>query len=404
MQAVDDRYEPRLTRMLEVISGSTSFIILSFPVWGSLLWPEIAAYFIILFDVYWLYKSIGLAVNASRGYIMIRRANRVNWLEKARELEHYEKLQHIIFVPTVNEPEEILHRTLTFFSSQEFDTKKINIVLATEAKVPKQLEVCQELAKEFREKLGKIWVTQHTLADGEIIGKSSNLAYASQVVKEDIERNGWDKNWVTATSCDADVSFHVKYFAKLSYDFLTNKHRYLRFWQGPILFYNNIWRVPMPVRVVNTVYSIGQLAYLMTPQTTFNYSSYSLSWKLLEEAGFWDVDVIPEDWHLFFKAFFSHKGQVDVESLPLPLYADAAEGSGYWDSVKSNYLQVRRWAWGITDLAYAVRMYKNNPDVPFGNFAFRMARAIEHHVLWPVNFFIITFGATIPTLVNPAFK
>ena len=404
MQAVDDRYEPRLTRMLEVISGSTSFIILSFPVWGSLLWPEIAAYFIILFDVYWLYKSIGLAVNASRGYIMIRRANRVNWLEKARGLEHYEKLQHIIFVPTVNEPEEILHRTLTFFSSQEFDTKKINIVLATEAKVPKQLEVCQELAKEFRDKLGKIWVTQHTLADGEIIGKSSNLAYASQVVKEDIERDGWDKNWVTATSCDADVSFHVKYFAKLSYDFLTNKHRYLRFWQGPILFYNNIWRVPMPVRVVNTVYSIGQLAYLMTPQTTFNYSSYSLSWKLLEEAGFWDVDVIPEDWHLFFKAFFSHKGQVDVESLPLPLYADAAEGSGYWDSVKSNYLQVRRWAWGITDLAYAVRMYKNNRDVPFGNFAFRMARAIEHHVLWRVNFFIIPFGATIPTLVNPAFK
>jgi len=257
MQAVDDRYEPRLTRMLEVISGSTSFIILSFPVWGSLLWPEIAAYFIILFDVYWLYKSIGLAVNASRGYIMIRRANRVNWLEKARGLEHYEKLQHIIFVPTVNEPEEILHRTLTFFSSQEFDTKKINIVLATEAKVPKQLEVCQELAKEFRDKLGKIWVTQHTLADGEIIGKSSNLAYASQVVKEDIERDGWDKNWVTATSCDADVSFHVKYFAKLSYDFLTNKHRYLRFWQGPILFYNNIWRVPMPVRVVNTVYSIA---------------------------------------------------------------------------------------------------------------------------------------------------
>jgi Glycosyl transferase family group 2 len=404
MKEVEDRYEPRLTRSLEVISGSTSFAILSFPVWGSLLWPEIAAYFIILFDVYWLYKSVTLAVNATRGYLAIKKANKVNWSEMAEKLENYDKLQHIIFIPTVNEPEEILHRTLTFFASQECDTKKISLVLATEAKVSKQLPICKELAEEFKEKFGNIWVTQHVLTDGEVIGKASNLKHAGHVVLKNLSTLGWDKDFITATSCDADVSFHVKYFAKLSYDFLINKNRYLRFWQGPILFYNNIWRVPMPVRVVNTVYSIGQLAYLMTPQTTFNYSSYSLSWKLLEETGFWDPDVIPEDWHLFFKAFFSHKGLVDVESLPLPLYADAAEGSGYWDSVKSNYLQVRRWAWGITDLSYAIRMYKNNPEVPFGNFAFRMARAVEHHVLWPVNFFILTFGATIPTLVNPAFK
>ena len=405
MKQIPDRYDPKLTRFLEAASASVSFVLISFPVWGSLTVPELAAYFIILFDVYWLYKSVTLAVNATRGYLAIKKTVKIDWAAKAHALPDANKLKHLIFIPTVNEPEEILRRTLNFLANQEYDATKIHPVIATELKVPSQLSVAKRVAQEFEGKLGRIWITQHELKPGEVIGKSSNLAYASRFMKEEIEKLGWDKDFITVTSCDADVAFHTKYFALLSVKFLQNPLRYLRFWQGAILFYNNIWRVPMPIRIINTVYSIGQLADLMRPHSTFNYSSYSLSWRLLEESDFWDVDVIPEDWHLFFKTFFSHKGLVGVESIYVPLYADAAEGSGYWESVKSNYFQVRRWAWGITDLTYALKMYfKNKAEVSFSNFIFRFARAVEHHTLWPVNWFFLMFGATVPTLINPAFK
>lgn len=405
MKDVVDRYDPKLTRYLEIASGSVSFFLISFPIWGSLTLPEIAAYTIILFDVYWLYKSATLALNATRGYLAIKKTVKENWWERAKKLKDYDKLEHIIFIPTVNEPEDILRRTLTFLANQEFDTKKIHIVMATEAKVPSQYTISEELKKEYSKNFGQFWITQHTLTPGEVIGKSSNLAFAGKLIKDEIEKLGWDKKFVTATSCDADVAFHTKYFARLSYMFLKSRARYLTFWQGAILFYNNIWRVPMPIRVINTLYSISHIAVQMRPATTFNYSSYSMSWKLLEGAGFWDVDVIPEDWHLFFKTFFSHRGQVGIEYMFLPLYADAAEGSGYWSTVKSNYLQVRRWAWGITDLTYAMKMYlKNRREVPFGNFFFRFLSAAEHHTLWPVNWFFLMVGTNIPVWVNPAFK
>lgn len=405
MKIIADHYDPKLTRFLEAASASVSFFLISFPIWASLTIPELAAYFIILFDVYWLYKSVTLAVNATRGYLAIKKSVPLDWGAKAQDLINSDKLRHIIFIPTVNEPEEILRRTLNFLANQEYDTSKIFPVIATELKVPGQLEVANKVAQEFKGKLGQIFITQHELHPGEVIGKSSNLSFASRFMKEEIEKLGWDKDFITVSSCDADVAFHTKYFAMLSVKFLQNPRRHLRFWQGAILFYNNIWRVPMPIRIINTVYSIGQLADLMRPHSTFNYSSYSLSWRLLEESDFWDVDVIPEDWHLFFKTFFSHQGLVGVESLYVPLYADAAEGSGYWESVKSNYFQVRRWAWGITDLTYALKMYfKNKSEVPFSNFIFRFGRAVEHHTLWPVNWFFLMFGATVPTLLNPAFK
>jgi hypothetical protein len=209
---------------------------------------------------------------------------------------------------------------------------------------------------------------------------------------------------LTVTSCDADVAIPDKYFSNISYQFLKHPEPYLRFWQGALVFYNNIWRVPLFVRVVHTIYSISGVAELSRPHSNFNYSTYTLSWRLLEETDFWDVDVVAEDWHLFFKAFFSHKGKVDLESVFLPLYADAVEGQGYWQSFVAQYAQNRRWAWGVTDIAYAVKQFsKYRREISVTNFTFRFLAALQQHLLWPVTWWILTLGATIPPLINSQF-
>jgi hypothetical protein len=186
---------------------------------------------------------------------------------------------------------------------------------------------------------------------------------------------------------------------------LTSENPYSKFWQAAILFYNNIWRVPIFVRVVHTIYSINGIAELMRPGSNFNYSTYSISWRLIEKSGFWDSDVVPEDWHLFFKAFFANRGDVELESVYLPLYADAAEGQTYWGSLKAQYVQNRRWAWGITDIAFAMtRFIKFRKRVPIAAFLARFIRATEQHVLWPVNWWLITLGAVLPPLLNSSFR
>ena len=393
-------------RLFEIVPGLFSWALLTSPFWASFIAPVAVAYFIIFFDIYFFYRAALLGINSLRGYFKIQRTVKVGWLEKLRgEGLPWQKVRHIVLIPTYKEPLEILDRTLTFLAESEFPAKQIDVCLATEKREEKVLEKAALLRKRFESRFNRFWITKHEIKGGEVAGKSSNLAYAAREVEKLIVQEGYDKDFVTATSCDADVCLHPKYFSTLTYQFLTSEKPYSKFWQAAILFYNNIWRVPMLVRIVHTIYSINGIAQLMMPGSNFNYSTYSASWRLLEKTDFWDVDVIPEDWHLFFKAFFAHRGEVELESIYLPLYADAVEGQTYWESLKAQYFQTRRWAWGVTDIAYAVTSFlKNRKRVSLTNFTVRFARAAEQHLLWPVNWWILTLGAALPPLLNPGFR
>jgi len=124
----------------------------------------------------------------------------------------------------------------------------------------------------------------------------------------------------------------------------------------------------------------------------------------LDRAGYWDADKIPEDWGIFFKALFKTKDKVEVEPLYLPIYVDAALAKGFWATFKNQYEQYKRWAWGVSDIPWIIENYFKNPKVRFWDKTTRLIYALWVHLLWPVNWFIITIGITLPTLINPAFS
>lgn len=395
-----------ITRSAEIATPLISWILLTSPFWASFIIPNVVVYFIFIFDLYFLYKASALGINSFRSYLKIRSSTKTNWIEKMRsEKLDYSKLLHVIFIPTYKEPLAILQRTLTFLAEQEFPSGQLIVVLAGEKREAAFEEKAKILKSEFSNFFHEIIITTHTLKEGEVAGKSSNQNYAAGIVKAYIENNSLDKNFITATSCDADVSIHPKYFSNLSYLFLKNPNRYTRFWQGALVFYNNIWRVPFFVRVVHTIYSIVDVAELMRAQTNFIYSSYSASWVLMEKTGFWDPDVISEDWHLFFKAFFATQGEVEIEAIFLPLFGDAVESSSYWGSFTAQYQQNRRWAWGAVDIGYALKQFLvHRKVISIPNFILRFTKALEQHLLWPVNWWIVTLGATLPPLLNKQFQ
>ena len=125
---------------------------------------------------------------------------------------------------------------------------------------------------------------------------------------------------------------------------------------------------------------------------------------MIDEIGYWDTDVIPEDWRLFFKAFFAREGKVIVEPIFLPINADAAEAEGTMKTLVNQYEQVKRWAWGVSDTPYVIKKWLMSDDVPFWEKTIRVLRVIEDHFLWPVNWFAITIGALMPPLLNDKFS
>jgi cellulose synthase/poly-beta-1,6-N-acetylglucosamine synthase-like glycosyltransferase len=397
------RYPAGITRFLEIFVPSLSWILITMPLWLSFWHPALVAYLVITFDVFWFYKSLTLGLHAIKSFVTLNAHVKIDWLGLAKNEEHYKELQHVIIIPEYQEPIHILRRTLENLTKQDFPKEKIFVVLAMETKDPESPETADILRKEFEEKFGKFIITRHTLVPGEVAGKSSNMAYAGREIVAKLKSWRIPLTYVTVTSCDADALLHPKYFSYLAHLFLSDSERAYHFYQGAILFYNNIWRIPLPSRVVNTMFSISNLAILSQKNKLINFSTYSLSLASASQAGYWGIDVIPEDYHMFFKIYFMLGEKVRTKSIFLPILLDSAESHGFWRTMVNQYEQSKRWAWGISDIPYVIRNAMVHSEIPFPDRLRRVLQLLEQHVFWPSNWFILTIGSVLPPLVNPAF-
>jgi len=400
------KHDRIIQRFLEILPGFVSWNLILFPYWGILVIPSAVAYFILFFNIFWFYQSLQIAISSIISHTRIQAAKIYDWMGDVRGFPDWQKVQHVVIIPTYKEPIHILERTFESLASQEFPTKQIIPVLAMEGK-----EVAQDRNAKWevlKAKYGNVFrhmfMTVHELEMGEVTGKASNERFAAVWVKENyIDPNKLDIDYFTVTSCDADHKFHPKHFACLTYKFLDNPDRYKRFWQPSVMFYNNIWEIPAITRVPNTFMTIWNLAQLARKDRLINAQNYCLSFKLLDEVGYWDADKIPEDWGIFFKAYFKNGGDVEVEPIYLPVKVDAAQSTSFFKTLQNQYEQYKRWAWGVSDDPWIIRQYLTNPDIPFWSRTMRLITVMWAHFLWPVNWFIITIGLTLPTIINPAF-
>lgn len=402
------RHPIRTRRALEILPGFFSWSLILFPFWGSFIFPVAVAYYVIAFTVYWLYRSINLAVLSIAAHFKIKASTIFDWIGglKTDFPSRWNKIHHIIVIPTYQEPLSTLQRTLAALSNQTYPLANLHVMISFEEREGAAAQAkAAELEKEFQKTFGHLWFTHHPDIEGEVKGKSSNTSWGAKAAKKIlIDTEGFDINDVTISSEDADALFHHQYFAALTDSFLRLSERYNRIWQGSIVFYNNIWKVPAPVRVLSAIFSVNQMYILMRKDRLVNFSTYSTSLKHVDEIGYWDTDVIPEDYRLFFKSYFAKKGRFEVEPVFLPIYADAAESTTTRGTLINQYQQLSRWAWGVSDDAYIIRQYVLTEGVPWGDKTIRVLKVIEDHFLWPVNWFAITISAMLPPLLNPEFS
>lgn len=403
------RHPIRTRRALEILPGVISWSLILFPVWGSLIVPEFVAYYVITFAVYWLYRSVTLAVFSTLAHFKISASKRFDWigyLEKEYP-EKWNSIHHIIVIPTYKEPISTLQRTIEALTKQSYPLDKLHIMLSFEEREGEEaVTKGKQLTEQFGKTFGNFWTTLHPDIHGEVKGKSSNISWGARRSKElliDTQKAAKIEQ-VTITSEDADAIFHKHYFSALTHDFLTRPKPHNTIWQGNLVFYNNIWRVPAPVRVLASTFSVIQMYILMRKDRLVNFSTYSTSLKHVDEIGYWDTDVIPEDYRMFFKSYFAKKGDFEVQPIFLPIYADAAEADGFWATMHNQYQQLARWAWGVSDDAYIIRQYVLTEGVPFWDKTIRVLKVIEDHFLWPVNWFAITVSAIFPPLLNDQFS
>lgn len=404
----------KLYRLLEMIPGLFAWTAITFPIWGAFLFPKIVAYFVIAFLIYWLYQSFKSAIFAIIGYFKISAAKSTNWLELFKSnfknsWLKYADIYHVIIISSYKEPEAVIDMAVSSLASQiDIDLKKIIVILAQEQRAG--TENNSQTQKYFTEKyarvFGNLLFTEHpSNLPGETAGKHSNEAWAAKYFKKHfIDSDRYSLTNLTLTSCDVDTIFNPKYFSALTYYFASNPNRYFRFWQSPIFWHHNLNSVPSLIRITGILGNVVHIANIQEPDGIFfNYSCYSSSYQLIDSAGYWDIDMIPEDWHIFLQTFFSSGGKSSVDPIFLPTIVDAPSGKNYFEALKNRYYQCVRHAWGAIDIPYAISQSLKHPEIPLISRVLRVFKLIETHFIWSSNWFILTLGTSLPVILNPKF-
>jgi cellulose synthase/poly-beta-1,6-N-acetylglucosamine synthase-like glycosyltransferase len=399
-----DGLQPLPRRILEVLPPALAWAALTSPGWAAILAPVLLGYFLIAFGAYWLWRSCEFTAGLLIGLARLHLAQRRDWAAAGSQLPGYNRLHHLVIVPTYKENDEILSESLECLARQTAPHERITVVMAFEERDPQAPARAGRLTRRFARRFGHWLVTMHPDLPGEVKGKSSNLAWAARRIEDElINTRQLDPRNLLVTVCDADSRMDRQYLAALGHQVLSHRDGRLHIYQPAILFYANYTRLPLPLRAMSSVFSLYSLARLAATHRLIPQSTYSLSWWAARRVGFWDVDVVPEDSHMFFKVWLHLGKRVRTRAIHLPVYADAAEGVDLWRSAASTYQQIRRWAWGVSDVPYLALHTLRAQHIPWYVRFARVGWYIEEHLLWPSHWFLLTLGGLLPPLLNQAY-
>jgi len=371
-----DPKEKRIFRFFEILPGLCSWltIILMFIV--SWRWPVVAAIFIIVFDTFWLMKTIYFTVHAFYSYKKVRAYLKKNWLSELKNLpvekyhvpvNSWRDIYHLVILPMVNESYNVVSSTLKALSLVNYPLDRFIVVLATEERAQDQIqETLKKIKEEFASNFKHFLITVHPKdIEGEIAGKGANATWAAKEAKRlIIDPNNIPYKNILVSNFDIDTVIPSDYFGCLTYHFLTAKKPLNSSYQPVPLFTNNIWEAPALARVISFSSTFFQLIQQARPERMTTFSSHSMPFKALVDIDFWQTNVVSEDSRIFWQCFLYYDGDWSIVPLYYPVSMDANVDEKFIKTMINQYKQQRRWAYGAFDIAYTFFGFLKNKKIP----------------------------------------
>lgn len=429
-------------RFFEILPGTISYgaIILLFVL--SWLDPVLGAIYLFTVIASTLVKAIGIAYRTIQGYNVLKSAMRVDWRGRMEDLadphsayerirdddnksyqfsEHIEnlkmmvamgsdypdpnKIYHAVIMTAYNEGIEILDPSIHAVQDSTFPNERIIFVLAYEERGGETIEQTVKTLKTKYRGVFKDFILVKHPADlqGEVIGKGPNLTYAGHALAEYVAKKHIPVENIIVTSLDSDNRMHKKYLDSVAYEFIVHPNRQRLSYQPVSLFTNNIWDAPAPSRIIAVSNSFFNVISTMRPHVLRNFASHSQPLQALEAMDFWSRRTIVEDGHQYWRSLFFFKGDYDVMPIRIPIYQDAVIGDTLLDTIKAQFIQVRRWDYGASDVAYVgTRLFVSKKDriMPFWQLFPKFWRLLDGHVTLAIMAPIVTFGGWVPAIMT----
>ncbi len=354
-------------RLLEILPGGlvwSTFLVATVLSFVRPLW---VIYFVIVFDLYWLFRVAYYLPFLCVSWWRYRRATRTDWQALATATPGYQHIRQLVFLPTANESVAIIRATLLRIAHGSYPADRIIIVLAGEEGSRELFEQnVAALEPEFSSHFFQFWTTIHPQdLPGEIVGKGSNLHWSGHQILPQLEQLDLSPDDVIVSAFDVDTMIHPQYFSCLSYTYLTTSEPTKSSYQPVPLYNNNLWESPAAVRVAMFGTTFWLMTELARPEQMMTFSSHSMSLRMLIDVNFWQKDIVSEDSRIFLQGLIRYHGRYRVTPLYLPVSMDTVMTGKYWPALIALYKQLRRWAWGVENFPYMVEEFSKDPLMPW---------------------------------------
>lgn len=432
-------------RLLEILPGAISYggVILLFVL--SFFSPLLGAIYLLLIISTTLVQAVAVAYRTYGGYKEVDKAERADWIKRCEDLENareaYDRLRnrqssaynfaehvrnlkaistdpeakynylkpsevyHAVIMVAYNEGIEVMRPSIEAVRDTDFPNDRIIFVLGYEERGGPEIEkTAKELKKMFKGVFKDFIIVKHPDGiKGEIAGKGPNLCCAAEELSRYIVRRRIDREKVMITSIDSDNRMHRKYLDSVSYEFCARdrRTRQRRSYQPVCLFMNNIWDAAAPMRVIAVTNSFFNIIQTMRPHLLWNFASHSQPLAAIEDMGYWSKRTIVEDGHQYWRSYFFFKGDYDTVAIRVPIYQDAVIDETFSATLKAQFIQLRRWAYGASDVAYVGNLlFNKDRDVPFWKTFVKFFKLLYSHITRSMIAPLVAFGGWVPMLMN----
>ncbi len=394
----------RIKRLLEIIPAFLSWTIILGLIILSFVKPLICVALIIVFELYWIIRTVYLTLLLVMGHRLLRKHKNRNWLGDCESLCSQNKslidcvniYQAVIF-PVYKEGLDILTASLDALAAVNYPKDRMIVVLAFEERASDCPERAKALEDKFKNQFFELFSTFHPDGlIGEAKTKGANATWAAKKLKLFLDGHKITYENVIISCFDADTCVEREYFGCLVYQFINEAKPLQASYQPMPVYNNNIWQAPSFARLVEISSTYCQLMESMRLEKFVTFSSHSMSFKTLVDVDYWPVDMISDDSVIYWKAYLHYNGDYKVVPMYITVSMDVAYGKGILNTIKVQYRQKRRWAWGVENFPFLVMGFLANNRIPLREKMRKLTFLLESHITWATWAIILGFLSPLP--------
>ncbi len=387
-------------RILEITPGLISWGIIFILVLLAFINPVSCAVVILIFDFYWVIRTVYLTTLLVMAHHRLYRERNRDWLGACPKNNLYQ----LVIFPVYREGLDVLRPSLEAIKNCNYPKNKMIVIVAFEERNPSAKDNAKALESEFGNIFYGYLSTFHPDGiAGEKRTKGANATWAAKQAKAFLNARGISDEDVIISCFDADTCADKEYFCCLTYNFIKSPKPHRASYQPMPVYNNNIWQAPSFARLVEISSSFCQMIESMRLEKFVTFSSHSMSFKTLVDIGYWPVDMVSDDSVIYWKAFLFYKGDYRVVPLYTTVSMDIAYSSRFFKTIKMQYKQKRRWAWGVENFPFLISGFLNDRDIPLIRKIRRGFHLLESHVTWAIWAVILVFIGPLPIIFGGAF-